>query len=428
MHVEDHPIEYGDFEGVIPPKQYGSGTVLLWDRGTGSRMGDAEAGYRQGKLKFALHGEKLHGGWMLVKSHGGKYGGDKSWLLIKERDEYARTGADAHIVDTEPRQRRVRPQPRSDRRRPRPRLALEQDRSPRTCAPAACAAQESRRCAGQDRRARARPRCPRRWTRELAMLVDDAPAGDGWLHEIKFDGYRMLCRIDDGKCRIVSRNGKDWTASFRAIADAVARLPVDIGVDRRRDRRHRRATAASSFQALQNVLSDESRREARSTTRSTCPISTATTCATRRSRRARRCCARSSATARSIRYSDHVEGNGPAFFEQACKLGLEGIISKRADSTYQAARGRDWQKIKCGMRQEFVIGGYTDPQGARSGFGALLLGVYDGKDAALLRQGRHRLQRRAADVARRRARRSARSTSRRSSIRRPGPRAAARTG
>ena len=102
MHVEDHPLEYGDFEGVIPPKQYGSGTVLLWDRGHWEPQGDPEAAYKQGKLKFILHGEKLHGGWLLVKSHGGKYGGDKSWLLMKERDEYARTGADAHIVDTEP--------------------------------------------------------------------------------------------------------------------------------------------------------------------------------------------------------------------------------------------------------------------------------------------------------------------------------------
>src|SRR5689334_23961635 len=102
MHVEDHPIEYGEFEGVIPPKQYGSGTVLLWDRGTWEPQGDVDAGYRQGKLKFRLHGEKLSGGWTLVKSHGGKYGGDKSWLLIKENDEHARSGADAHVVDTEP--------------------------------------------------------------------------------------------------------------------------------------------------------------------------------------------------------------------------------------------------------------------------------------------------------------------------------------
>src|SRR6476469_4106767 len=102
MHVEDHPIEYGSFEGVIPPKQYGSGTVLLWDRGTWQPQGDAEAGYRAGKLKLELHGEKLRGGWMLVKSQVGEYGGDKSWLLIKENDEYARTGADARVVETEP--------------------------------------------------------------------------------------------------------------------------------------------------------------------------------------------------------------------------------------------------------------------------------------------------------------------------------------
>lgn len=376
MHVEDHPIEYGSFEGVIPPKQYGSGTVLLWDRGTWQPQGDAEAGYRQGKLKFELRGEKLRGGWMLVKSHGGKYGGDRSWLLIKENDEYARAGADAHIVDTEPdsvasgrsleaiaadpdrvwhSNKSVAENVRTGRvRRRKPTLSLGKIGGARKAA------------------------LPASIDAELATLVDTVPPGADWLHEIKYDGYRMLCRVENGQCRIVSRNGKEWTQAFRGIADAVARLPLDsawidgeiVVMDE-----HGR----TSFQALQNLLSDGSSAK---------PLYYVfdlpylngydLRAATLSARKAllRKLIGEGSA----IRFSDHVEGNGAALFAEACKLGLEGIVSKRAESTYQATRGRDWQKVKCGMRQEFVIGGYTDPQGSRTGFGALLLGVYEGAD------------------------------------------------
>jgi bifunctional non-homologous end joining protein LigD len=376
MHVEDHPLEYGEFEGVIPPKQYGSGTVLLWDRGEWEPVGDAGAGYKQGKLKFVLRGEKLHGGWMLVKSHGGKYGGDKSWLLIKERDEYARTGADAHIVDTEPQS--------VASGRDLDAIAADPDRvwhSNKTVAENVATGRVARKSAsvaaakidGAHKAA-----LPEKMAAQLAMLVDEAPDGDGWLHEIKFDGYRMLCRIDHGKCRIFSRTGKEWTASFPGIAAAAARLPVESAwIDGEvivND-----ANGRSSFQALQNMLSDES---------GAAPLyyafdlpyldgydlRDAPLVARKEALRA------VVADGALIRYSDHVEGNGPGFFAQACKLGLEGIISKRADSAYQAVRGRSWQKVKCSQRQEFVIGGYTDPQGARAGFGALLLGVYDGKD------------------------------------------------
>ena len=257
MHVEDHPIEYGDFEGVIPPKQYGSGTVLLWDRGHWSPEGDAETAYRQGKLKFVLHGEKLHGGWMLVKSHGGKYGGDKSWLLIKERDEFARTGADAHIVDTEP--------DSVSSGRTLDQITADADRvwhSNRSVAdnvqqaPAAKRAAKHAVAPSKVKGARKSP-LPETLDAQLAMLVDEAPNGDAWIHEIKFDGYRMLCRVDGGQCRIVSRNGKEWTDVFPAIAAAVARLPVksawidgEIIVNDTEGR--------SSFQALQNVLSEDS--------------------------------------------------------------------------------------------------------------------------------------------------------------------------
>ena len=376
MHVEDHPIEYGEFEGVIPPKQYGSGTVLLWDRGHWKPNGDPESGYRQGKLKFDLEGEKLRGGWMLVRSHGGKYGGDKSWLLIKENDEFARTGADARIVETEP--------DSVTTGRSLEAIAADPDRvwhSNKSVAENLRTGRVRKKkiVASPDGVEGARRAAlPDSMDAELATLVDTAPAGPDWLHEIKYDGYRMLCRIEDGACRILSRNGKDWTAAFRNLADALARLPVRsawidgeiVVVDDK---------GRSSFQALQNALSEGTPAR---------PIYYAfdlpylngvdlrSTALDERKKWLRSIIVDGPA----IRYSDHVVGDGPAFFAQACRMGLEGIISKRAASTYTDTRSRDWQKVKCGMRQEFVIGGYTDPQGARSGFGALLLGVYEGPE------------------------------------------------
>jgi bifunctional non-homologous end joining protein LigD len=376
MHVEDHPLEYGEFEGVIPPKQYGSGTVLLWDRGYWEPQGDAEAGYRQGKLKFRLHGEKLQGGWTLVKSHGGKYGGDKSWLLIKENDEYARSGADARIVETEPDSvasgrslEAIAAGP--DRVWHSNKSVAENVRSGRVRRKKVSVAPD--KVEGAHKAAQ-----PQSIDAELALLVDEAPAGDGWLHEIKFDGYRMLCRVADGRCRIYSRNGKEWTGAFAAIADAVARLPVEsawvdgeiVVLD---------ARGHTSFQALQNFLAEDARSK---------PLYFAFDLPYLNGYDLRRAplverkalLRRIVGESPLIRFSDHVEGGGPAFFAEACKLGLEGIISKRANSPYEATRSRAWQKVKCALRQEFVIGGYTDPQGSRSGFGALLLGVYDGDE------------------------------------------------
>jgi bifunctional non-homologous end joining protein LigD len=373
MHVEDHPIEYGDFEGVIPPKQYGSGTVLLWDRGTWKAQGDAETGYRQGKLKFELHGEKLHGGWMLVKSHGGKYGGDKSWLLIKENDAYARSGDDAHVVETEP--------DSVASGRSLEAIAADPDRVWHSNKSVADNVREGKvrrtkpavspgRIAGARKAAQ-----PEHLEAELATLVDEAPSGEQWVHEIKFDGYRMLTRVADGGCRIVSRNGKDWTSAFPTIVDALVRLPVKsawidgeiVVMD---------AKGRTSFQSLQNVLS-----EGASGKLVYCvfdlPYLNGYDLRDAPLAQRKAVLAKIAGAGPIIRYSEHVQGNGVAFFAEACRLGLEGIVSKRSDSRYQATRGRDWQKIKCGMRQEFVIGGYTDPQGARTGFGALLLGVYE---------------------------------------------------
>jgi bifunctional non-homologous end joining protein LigD len=374
MHVEDHPIEYGDFEGVIPPKQYGSGTVLLWDRGTWEPQGDVDAGYRQGKLKFVLHGEKLHGGWMLVKSHGGKYDGEKSWLLIKENDEYARTGPDGHVVETEP--------DSVASGRSLEAIAADPERewhSNKSVAENVKSGRIARRKValnlGKVKGARKAAQ-PAAIEAELATLVDRAPTGDEWVHEIKFDGYRMLSRLAAGECTIVSRNGKEWTNVFPTIAHAIARLPVKsawldgeiVVVDE---------NGRTSFQALQNVLS-EGRAAKVVYYVFDLPYADGYDLRDVPLVERKKLLAKIVGEGTLIRYSDHVVGNGPAFFAQACGIGVEGIVSKRVDSRYVATRSRDWQKVKCSERQEFVIGGYTNPQGSRTGFGALLLGVYDG--------------------------------------------------
>ena len=426
MHVEDHPLEYGDFEGIIPPRQYGSGTVMVWDQGTWQPIGDPAEGYRKGHLKFTLYGEKLKGRWALIRIRGGKYGGkenDKAWLLIKENDSYARAGRAARIIDDEPdsvisgrsldeiardkshewhsnrsvkanlaagaiakpSKKAVKKAGATAVKKPMPRAALPAD----TTSASGAGARKAR--------------LPATLSPELATLVRAAPTGDDWLHEVKFDGYRMVCRINGGKARVFSRNGKDWTASVPDIAKALQRvrakqawLDGEIAVAD--------AQGRTRFQALQNALSD--------------PAAGAITyfvfdllhldgydlrgVALRERKRLLRAILPDSVP--ELRYSVDIEGAGAEFFRQACALDLEGIVSKRADSAYRdGLRTREWVKVKCGRRQEMVIGGFTDPQGAREGFGALLLGVYDagrlryagkvgtGFDARLLTQLRSRL-------------------------------------
>jgi bifunctional non-homologous end joining protein LigD len=384
MHVEDHPLEYGGFEGVIPPKQYGAGTVMLWDRGTWVPTGDPKAAYAKGHLKFQLDGEKLKGSWTLVRTHGSKYGnGKQAWLLIKGNDEYARRGVDARIVDDEP-DSVVSGRSIDEIARDRGHV-WHSNRSVednvRAGAVATKAKPAAKRAAEQPSLAnldgvRAAP-LPPMLTPTLATLVDAVPPGDNWLHEVKYDGYRMVCRIDRGSVKIFSRNGKDWTRALAPIVKAVGRLRVKSAwidgevttID---------AQGKTSFQVLQNALAD--------------PKPGALTYflfdvpylegydlrkvpLTDRKRVLQTLVPESDAI---LRYGVEVLGRGTEFFAQACRLGLEGAVSKRADSPYSdGARTRDWVKTKCGRRQEMVIGGFTDPQGGRNGIGALLLGVYE---------------------------------------------------
>jgi bifunctional non-homologous end joining protein LigD len=376
MHVEDHPLEYGDFEGVIPPKQYGAGTVMVWDRGTWTPKADPVEGYAKGRLKFDLDGEKLKGGWNLVRSRSGKYGGENSWLLFKEADEFARLGAEGLIAEDRPES--------VVSGRSLEQIAVDADRvwhSNKSVAanvkggairkPGANIVAGLARIKG----ARKAP-LPDLIEAQLATAAKSPPTGPAWVHEIKYDGYRMLCRIAHQQARMVSRNANDWTGDFDALASALALLPVDdawldgevIALD---------ARGRSSFQALQKALSAADSRGLKYLAFDLLHLNGFDLRGAALSERKRLLHEILSNAPAAIQYSEHFAVPGPAFLQNVGQLGLEGMISKRADLPYRGGRGPAWQKIKCMRRQEMVIGGFTDPEGSRHGFGALLLGVYE---------------------------------------------------
>jgi bifunctional non-homologous end joining protein LigD len=340
VHVEDHPLEYGGFEGTIPAGEYGAGTVVLWDRGRWIPKEDPHEGYRKGKLKFDLVGEKLRGGWTLARMGGRSGEGGKNWLLLKERDATARALSEGDVLDERPESVAGGP-------------AL--DDAPRATLPA-------------------------RLEPQLATLASDPPTGPDWVHEIKWDGYRALCRIEDGRARLFSRSGKDWTREMAGVARAAETLPVEnawldgeVVV--------LQADGRTSFQALQNALKGDG--SARLTYfvfdlpfldgRDLRPLPLLA-----RKRELEALLARAGGATDVLRYGEHVEADGHAFFREATRLGVEGIVSKHRDSKYEGRRTTTWRKIRTQKRQEFVIGGFTDPAGSRIGLGALLLGVHEG--------------------------------------------------
>jgi bifunctional non-homologous end joining protein LigD len=354
VHVEDHPIEYGGFEGVIPKGQYGGGKVIVWDRGVWVPVGDPEAGYRKGHLKFRLEGVKLRGGWNLVRMD------EKNWLLIKEKDAEVRTG---------------------DITRERPESVLDQGGPPRVWE-----SEKEPAKAPARRRPREKSAIPDILEPQLATLADKPPEGAEWLHEIKFDGYRVLCKIQGADVHLSTRHGKDWTDSFPTLGRAARELQVRealidgeiVVLDPR---------GISSFQSLQNALG-------RGREKDIVYYAFDLLYLDGRDLRREPLVERKKALAeilrkapKTIQFTEHLDGNGPAFFKQACDHSLEGIVSKRRDAPYRSGRTTDWLKIKCLDRQEFVVAGYTDPEGARSKFGALVLGVHE-KDGRLRYVGR----------------------------------------
>ncbi len=367
VHVEDHPLAYATFEGTIPAGHYGAGDVIVWDRGIWIPEGDPHEGYRKGKLKFTLEGEKLAGVWNLVRTR--MDGGKEQWFLIKSNDDAARPEQDYDIVKEQP------DSVLSDRTlipRKRGKAKLEVDAKP-VKTPAA----RTRKKAAHTTLSGAKPApLPDILKPQLATLVESVPDGD-WRYEIKFDGYRIMARIESGKVQLFTRNGHDWTAKMPQQAEALVALGLESAwLDGEVVVPNEEGTP--DFQALQNAfeigrsgtiiyylfdlpyLNGMDLREV--------PLE---------ERRAALSQLLEANDNELLRFSADFTEQPESVLDSACQMKLEGLIGKRAGSTYVSKRSNSWVKIKCKNRQEFIIVGFTDPKGTRAGFGALLLGLHN---------------------------------------------------
>ncbi|WP_454056544.1 DNA ligase D [Cupriavidus sp. Marseille-Q8015] len=423
VHVEDHPLDYANFEGVIPAGHYGAGTVIVWDRGTWIPDEDPEAGYAAGKLKFELRGEKLQGHWTLVRMGGRRQRDQDAWLLIKERDDLARAAADFDVVEAMPdsvlagtavaqhrasgavegavkgadQSAKAGAKQGAKKGAKKGAQAHEDqddhkngdgdDAPPRATRKKGAAARQA--SASRARAAKAsgdtvapptgasKAALPLALAPQLATLVEAPPTDGEWQYEVKFDGYRLLARVDGDDVRLFTRQGHDWTSKLRSLAAEVRALGLPDGwldgeivvVDKH---------GVTDFQALQNAFETAhvdtiqyyvfdlpyyAGHDLRAV-----PLDQ------------RRMLLRQVLAAKAaprVRFSESFEADPDEMLSAACRMKLEGVIGKRVDSAYVSARARTWIKLKCTQRQEFVIGGFTDPKGSRSGLGALLLGVHD---------------------------------------------------
>ena len=349
--MEDHPIGYADFQGTIPDGQYGAGTVETWDRGTWTPLDDPEEGMKKGTLRFELSGQRLRGRFTLARlRHDPKK--QEAWFLIKGHDEYAREGMHAGDVERETP------------------FQITKTKQPKT---AARKLQKSEAAAkGAVMRAMPEAQSP-----QLCSLSEDPPDGALWLSEIKFDGYRILAAIEDGKVRLLTRNGHDWAdrmpsiaAHFKALRVKSAMLDGEL-VSLAKD-------GVSTFPGLQAAL-----KEGRDDTLTFyafdllhldgwdlrgCELL-----------ERKRVLANLAEWQVALRYSDHHVGQTHEMRRGACRMKLEGIICKKADSLYRAGRGGDWLKVKCSGREEFIVLGWTAPAGSRVAIGASQVGYRDSK-------------------------------------------------
>ncbi|AYK03136.1 DNA ligase D [Legionella sainthelensi] len=370
MQVEDHPIQYGSFEGIIPKGQYGGGTVMLWDKGSWEPLDENPyAAYEKGHLRFLLHAEKLQGRWDLIR-----FKDEKHWFLIKHNDEFAKIQDEYDI--TEALDRSVLSNYNIDE------IATHYDRIWNSSGAQKVKSKRKTRTKKIPKTILTLPEglikseYPDFIPPQLATLVDKPPVGGQWLHEIKFDGYRILAYKNDSEVLLKSRNNLPWTSEFPSIVEAIGQLPFKqlildgeiVILD---------AKGRSDFQLLQNSLKSKknasfdyflfdlvyfegydlrklSLLERKAILKNILEINIPL-----------------------LHYSEHIIKEGKELYQYSCQHSLEGIISKKASATYISKRNKDWLKIKCIKRQEFIIGGYSSPKGGRSHFGSLFLGVYN---------------------------------------------------
>jgi bifunctional non-homologous end joining protein LigD len=366
VEVEDHPLDYGSFEGTIPAGNYGAGTVQMWDRGTWEpQEPDLDAAFKKGQIKMILHGERLQGKWALIRlrSDRGKPSKRNNWLLIKERDEHTVEGEGdanmeidasittgrslAEIAAGKRQWTASKPTARKGPPRPKPAARAAQSTSPPAFTPI-----------------------------QLCKVADHPPAGSGWAHEIKFDGYRVQIATGGGKARLYTRRGHDWSKKFPEIVKDAAAWPdgvIDgelcaLAEDHMPD-----------FSALQAAIADGKTKDLiffAFDLLADGPEDLRKLPLSHRKARLQAHIDRMPRAAKTrVRYVDHFATTGAAILESACRMDLEGVISKKLDAPYQAGRSSTWLKSKCRGRDEVVIGGWSSEGGTR--FRSLLVGVQD---------------------------------------------------
>lgn len=385
VQVEDHPIAYNQFEGQIPKGEYGAGKVIIWDEGSWTPVGDPLKGYQTGHLKFDLHGVKMQGRWALVRMKGKETDKQPAWLLIKDRDDHARAEREFSVVDEMPDSvvpLRKRVSKTKAKTKAKTTANSNTNSSAKTSKRKQAPTPDDEPLPGQA------ADLPDSMKPQLATLADGVPGGAAdWLYEVKFDGYRLMARLDASGVKLYTRNGHDWSARMPHLLSAFRKLPsqcawVDGEVVVLND------SGVPSFQALQNAFDSERTgdiifyafdlpfiggRDLRQE-----PLTV---------RRGLLAQLMAAGDAECLRFSEDFDVAPDQLVASACKMGLEGIMAKRRSSPYVSRRTDSWIKVKCAQRQEFVIVGYTAPKGGRVGLGALLLAVHEA-DGALRYAGK----------------------------------------
>jgi bifunctional non-homologous end joining protein LigD len=359
MRTEDHPLDYGEFEGTIPKGEYGGGTVMLWDQGRWipEPSKDPSKTIEEGHLHFTLEGERMKGEWVMFRLKPRPGEKAEPWMLKKVTDDYAEADDGDALVDN----------------------CVTSVTTGRTMAEIAAGEDVWRSNRGGQKGGRGKRKAsaapPAFEEPQLATLVDEVPAGNSWIHEIKYDGYRLLLSVGDGLATAWTRKGLDWSDKFKALVKAAARLPAGCLIDGEAvalDEKGR-----PSFQLLQSTLKDQRGANLAFYAFDLLVDRGEDIRKLPNIERKERLAALLEGVSSPILYGDHIIGRGEEMFEAVCKQGGEGIISKKASATYSGTRTRNWLKIKCIQRQEFVIVGWSESD-KRRGFRSLLLAARDG--------------------------------------------------
>jgi bifunctional non-homologous end joining protein LigD len=344
VQVEDHPVEYRNFEGTIPKGEYGGGTVMLWDEGNWEPQADVDDGLDKGLLKFVLKGRRLKGKWAIIRLKPKKSRDENNWLLLKEKDEYSRNDSGISGFTTSIRTGRTMKEieegaPGKFVKNPFDKIDVQ-----------------------------------------LAKLVKNIPQGEDWLYELKYDGYRIIAYLEADNARLVSRNGHDYTSKFRDIAYSLIDWAAGRAMVLDGEMAVTDAEGRTDFQSLQSYMRNPRGKKLTYIIFDLLALDGKDLRRQPLVERKETLEALMKDLPGNLFYSRHVRGNGEACFLAACKSGMEGIVGKKAGSVYSGTRNGDWVKLKCDKRQEFVIGGYTLSDKKTSGVSSLLLGVYEGEE------------------------------------------------